>query len=107
LQARALKGRFVAEDLNSVAPARSRARLLFQPWLLATVACVCSYALLWTLGLGGFRSEFLGASVMAGVLGGLLLVVFRVFSGPAWLHGLGVFCLHWLFAAYALSLLAL
>ncbi|HEY6135203.1 MAG TPA: hypothetical protein VIW70_14585 [Rubrivivax sp.] len=78
-----------------------------RPWMLAAAACSASYALLWALGLGHFRSEFLGASVGVGVLGGLLLIVSRVFRGPSWIRSLGDFGLNWLFAAYALSYLAI
>ncbi len=85
---------------------RRCASALLRPWVLAAVACGASYGLLRALGLGRFRSEFLGASLAIGILGGLLLVAFRVFKGPLWLHALGAFWLHWLFAAYALSFLA-
>ena len=77
-----------------------------KPWAVAAVACAGSYVLLWALGAGRFRSEFLGASLALGVIGGSLLLAFRAFRGPVWLRWLGVFCLNWLFAAYALSFLA-
>lgn len=83
-----------------------RARAWLKPWVVAAVACGGSYVLLRALGAGRFHSEFLGASLALGLVGGILLVGFRAFRGPVWLRWLGVFCLNWLFAAYALSFLA-
>ena len=84
-----------------------RARALLKPWAVAAMACTGTYGLVWALGAGQFRSEFLGASLALGVIGGCLLVAFRGLRGPVWLRWLGVFCLNWLFAAYALSFLAI
>ena len=83
-----------------------RARALLAPWALAAVACGGAYALLWAVGAGRFRSEFLAASLVLGVFGGTLLLAFRALRGPPWLRWLGVFCLNWLFAACAISFLA-
>jgi high-affinity Fe2+/Pb2+ permease len=85
---------------------RRRTRVMCKPWAVAAMACVAAYGLVWALGAGQFRSEFLGASLALGVIGGILLVAFRAFHGPIWLRWLGVFCLNWLFAAYAISFLA-
>jgi len=88
-------------------PGDSRgARAWLKPWAVAAVACAGSYGLVWALGAGRFRSEFLGASLALGVIGGSLLLAFRAFRGPVWLRWLGVFCINWLFAAYAISFLA-
>ncbi|MGL6111603.1 MAG: hypothetical protein ACRC2B_16045 [Rubrivivax sp.] len=84
-----------------------RTRAWLKPWAVAALACTGSYALVWALGDGQFRGEFLGASLALGVIGATLLVAFRAFRGPVWLRWLGVFCLNWLFAAYALSFLAI
>lgn len=83
-----------------------RTRVMLKPWAVAAMACGGTYVLVWALGAGRFRSEFLGASLALGVIGGILLVAFRAFRGPLWLRWLGVFCLNWLFAAYAISFLA-
>lgn len=85
---------------------RRHARAWMKPWALAAVACWGSYALLLAFGAGRFRSEFLGISLVLGAIGAILLVGFRIFRGPVWLHGLGVFCLNWLFAAYLVAFLA-
>jgi hypothetical protein len=84
-----------------------RARAWLKPWAVAAMACTGAYGLVWALGAGQFRSEFLGASLALGVIGGCLMVAFRALRGPVWLRWLGVFCLNWLFAAYALSFLAI
>lgn len=83
-----------------------RARVWLEPWAVAAVACGTSYWLVGWLGSGRLRSEFLGASLALGVIGGVLLIGFRALRGPVWLSWLGVFGLNWLFAAYALSFLA-
>jgi hypothetical protein len=83
-----------------------RARAWLKPWVVAAVACGGSYALVQALGAGRFRSEFLGASLALGVMGGSLLLAFRALRGPVWLRWLGVFCLNWFFAAYAISYIA-
>jgi hypothetical protein len=83
-----------------------RARAWLRPWTVAAVACGGSYVLVQVLGAGRFRSEFLGASLALGVFGGILLVGFRAFRWPVWLRWLGVFCLNWLFAAYAIAFFA-
>jgi hypothetical protein len=81
-------------------------RALARPWLLALALCGATYVALYLAGLARFRSEFLGASVVLGGLGGLCLVSFRALRGPVWLHAMGLFFLNWLFAAYAISFLA-
>lgn len=83
-----------------------RARAWRKPWAVAAMACAGTYGLVWALGAGRFRSEFLGASLALGVVGAILLIAFRALHGPAWLRWLGVFGLNWLFAAYAISFLA-
>ena len=74
--------------------------------MLAGALCSASYVLLHLLGMARFRSEFLGASLMLGVLGAGCLAGFRLARGPLWLHAAGVFLINWLFAACALSFLA-
>jgi hypothetical protein len=83
-----------------------RAQAWRKPWVVAAMACSAAYVLVWALGAGRFRSEFLGASLALGLTGGILLVAFRALRGPLWLRWLGVFCLNWLFAAYAMSFFA-
>jgi Na+(H+)/acetate symporter ActP len=82
------------------------ARAWLKPWAIAAMACAGSYLLVQTLGSGRLRSEFLGASLAVGIIGGLLLFAFRALRGPLWLRWLGIFCVNWLFAAYAISFLA-
>jgi hypothetical protein len=83
-----------------------QARAWSKPWAWAALACCASYVLLLASGAGRFRSEFLGISLVLGAVGAILLVGFRVLRGPVWLHWLGAFCLHWLFAAYLIAFLA-
>jgi hypothetical protein len=96
----------IADDARRGRACRRRVDALLQPWLLAAMACSGSYGLLRALGFGAYRSEFLGASLALGVLGGILLLAFRIFNRPIWLHSLGQFGLNWLFMAYAISFLA-
>ena len=70
------------------------------------MGCIGFYAALHVVGLGHFRSEFLGASLSAGVLGAILIIIARLTGGRPWLHWLGVFLLNWLFAAYLVSYFA-
>lgn len=85
---------------------RRQARAWSKPWVWAALACCASYALLLAFDAGRFRSEFLGISLVLGLIGAILLVGFRVLRGPVWLHWLGAFCLNWLFAAYLIAFLA-
>lgn len=93
-------------EATEVGPVRRRAGLFGRPWLVAALACIGTYSLLQMFGYGQLRGEFLGISFSLGALGGLMLVAFRAFRGPPWLHWLGSFSLNWLFAAYAMSFLA-
>lgn len=76
------------------------------PWVAAAFACIATYAALHATGFGHFRSEFLGASLVAGGFGAVAIVGARLAGRPSWLHWLGVFLVNWVFAAYVVSYFA-
>ena len=80
--------------------------LTARPWLVALILCPLAYAVVAFFGHGRYRGEFLGLSLVVGVVGAVLLLVNRFVVRRFWVQWSGAFGLNWLFAAYLVSYFA-